>query len=360
MASETVEVTGIVPSVEFMPNGSTEWKKQHTTKVEVKETGETITGMKYIWVKDDGVNEPATNLFTQDCLENRIITGGDETMTGTYYLWVLLTIGSGANQKTYICASNAFNFDNEAPTVQLTSTPISETSFTLTATVSDNNRSGIAKYEFYVDGKLVDTQETTAETATYTWTGTEMVKDKECYVIVYDRLKNFIKRDYKARTLLYSWKVYSTTSSKHYSYTGNGKNEAIGIFKGGDPWGYYGCPWIIYDKIKIKFDNTTGTFRESDPTGTCMFSDLPSAVLEYEGVLWTNCEVNSDNSQNVRDEANGSYRLIEVRGERLIMEQEITYSKGTDFIEDKYSKDLNQFPKDGEQNENWYVYQGIK
>ncbi len=48
MASETVEVTGIVPSVEFTPNGSTEWKKQHTTKVTVKETGEQVTEMKYL------------------------------------------------------------------------------------------------------------------------------------------------------------------------------------------------------------------------------------------------------------------------------------------------------------------------
>ena len=48
MASETVEVTGIVPSVEFTPKGSTEWKKQHTTKVTVKETGEQVTEMKYL------------------------------------------------------------------------------------------------------------------------------------------------------------------------------------------------------------------------------------------------------------------------------------------------------------------------
>lgn len=116
MTSETVEVTGIVPSIEFTPNGNTEWKKQHITKVTVKETDEAITKMKYLWVKDDGVNEPEQEVFTENCPSNGLITGGDETMTGTYYLWILLEVGTGEKQKISMYASKGFNFDNEGPT----------------------------------------------------------------------------------------------------------------------------------------------------------------------------------------------------------------------------------------------------
>ena len=65
---------------------------QNTTKIAVEETKETVTSLKYLWGKDDGVNEPNVTLFTQNCPSDGIITNGNDTMTGTYYLWTLLII----------------------------------------------------------------------------------------------------------------------------------------------------------------------------------------------------------------------------------------------------------------------------
>ncbi len=227
MASVTVEVIGIIPTVSFSPNGSTEWKKQHTTKVTVEETAETITGMKYLWVKDDNVNEPATSAFTQNCLNDGVVTGGDDTMTGTYYLWVLLNIGIGSNQKTIMCVSEGFNLDNEAPTVILDSKPVSETSFTLTATASDN-KSGISRYEFYIDGVKVDTQPTKEGTASYIWNGTEMTEKKECYVQVIDTSGNVSKSETNARTKLYVWKKSVLLSPAEYKLREERKDSWFG------------------------------------------------------------------------------------------------------------------------------------
>lgn len=121
-ASATVNVVGIIPSVEFTPNGNTEWKKQHTTKVTIKEA---VTSLKYKWTKD-GINPPSLGEFTEECLSDRTITGGDDSMTGSYYLWVLLTVGTGENQKTNICGSQVFNFDNTAPTAEIATEWIEE------------------------------------------------------------------------------------------------------------------------------------------------------------------------------------------------------------------------------------------
>ncbi len=238
MASATAEVTGIVPSVEFTPNGNTEWKKTHTTKVEVKETGETITAMKYLWVKDDNVNEPAISAFTQNCSSDGVVTGGDDTMTGTYYLWVLLIIGTESNQKTNICVSNGFNFDNEAPTVTLVSTPVSETSFTLTVTASDNH-SGVAKYEFYIDGIKADSKLSAEKTVTYSWSGNEMADNKDCSVAVFDTAGNKNSISKKSRTKLFHWKVYYPIVKPSY-----GK---VYVSSGSFTDYYKSCMWESFD-----------------------------------------------------------------------------------------------------------------
>lgn len=112
-ASATANVIGIVPAVEFSPNGNTEWKKQHSTKIIVRETEERITSLKYKWTTD-GVTAPAEGEFREDCPSDNNITGKD--MTGTYYLWILLETETG---KKNVCGSNGFNFDNTAPTAKL-------------------------------------------------------------------------------------------------------------------------------------------------------------------------------------------------------------------------------------------------
>ena len=146
----------------------------------------------------------------ETCPSDNIVTGKD--FTGTYYLWILLTTETG---KTNICVSEGFNFDNEGPTVELTSTPTTDSSFTLTATASDN-KSGIAKYEFYVDDIKVDTQETTKGTAIHIWNGSEMVENKECFVVAIDNLGNISKKYVKARTKLHLWEKWDIIQTQRW------------------------------------------------------------------------------------------------------------------------------------------------
>ncbi len=223
MASATEEVTGIVPTVSFSPNGSTEWKKQHTTKVTVEETAETITGLKYLWVKDDGVNEPAVTAFIEDVPENKIITGGNDTMTGTYYLWILLTIGTGSNQKTSMSVSQGFNFDNEGPTVtKREAVNITETTFQIKINANDNY-SEVSNYKVYLSGKMVQNK---------SWDGSEIIcdsiewsdTDTECYVVAMDSLGN-IGEQYRVNLpkWVYEWNVYKLVQGRRVWFEKSGK-----------------------------------------------------------------------------------------------------------------------------------------
>ncbi len=200
MSSITVEVTGIVPVVEFSPNGSDEWRKEHSTRITVKETGERVTSLKYKWTTSKA-NPPQISEFTENCPPDNIITGKD--FTGTYYLWILLTTETG---KTNICGSEAFKFDNEAPTVELTSTPVSETSFTLTAKANDNY-SGIKKCDLYINGKFETTLFMEEGKASYIWTGDSPKANVECKIVGVDLACNENTFMCISRTLLYTWRT---------------------------------------------------------------------------------------------------------------------------------------------------------
>ena len=268
MASVAVEVTGIVPAVEFSPNGSTEWKKGHTTKIIVKETGERVTSLKYKWTTS-GANEPSESEFTETCPTDNVITGKD--FTGTYYLWVLLTTETG---KTNICGSEGFNFDNEGPIVELTSTPTTDTSFTLTATANDDNKSGIAKYEFYVDGEKVDTQNINEGVATYIWNENGMTKDKECYVIVTDKTGNLSNATVISRTKLYAWEKWSNKIESVFSLgTPTRKTKTVYVEEGDYVSAYsnIGVTQVPKDKLYIYGSGRIVNIYHSPSKGVGMY-----------------------------------------------------------------------------------------
>ena len=76
--------------------------------------------------------------------------------------------------------------DTNPPTIAtIESSNIGETTFTLTATGADEE-SGVAKYEFYLNGVLEKTIETTEGTATYNVTGKTGGQSYKYKVIVYD------------------------------------------------------------------------------------------------------------------------------------------------------------------------------
>ncbi|MCI8273709.1 MAG: hypothetical protein HFJ55_06485 [Clostridia bacterium] len=160
MNSKTVEVDGIVAAVNFEPDGNEEWKKEHRTKVTIQETEDRVIESKYQWT--NSVVEPEDETFIENFKSGDTIIMNE--VTGKHYLWLMLEMQSGGKVKW---RSEAFNFDNEGPIGTLTSTPISQTSFKLTATANDEY-SGIEKYEFYVENDLKEIIGIEENTAFYT------------------------------------------------------------------------------------------------------------------------------------------------------------------------------------------------
>lgn len=261
----TTEVKEIIMAVEYSPNGDATYKKEHSTKVTVKEGTDRVKSLKYQWSKE--LTMPEESTFSQSCNNNSTITGKD--MTGTYYLWTLLETQSG---KKNICRSEGFSFDNEGPEVSVTSTPESETSFILKVDANDEF-SEIKQYEFYVEGKLVDVQK--APNCSYTWRGTEMVKDKECYVIVTDSLGNATKAETKARTKLFTWEKSVLITPAQYEFEENIKADSVSSL--GSAWLYDTMPTI---------DQTTGKVKPTSDVK--IYNDINANVTGMYYITWQN------------------------------------------------------------------------
>ena len=320
--SDKTTVEGVMPSIDFMPNGSTEWKKEHTSKIQIRQTTENVVSMKYKWT--NSVLEPDETEFTESCNNNSIIKGKD--FTGKYYLWILLETDTG---KKNICGSEMFYFDNQAPNVEATPTPLSENSFKIETTASDT-QSGIAKYEFYVDEKL----EAIQSEGIYTWNGSNM-GEKDCYVIVTDNVGNFTKKDIRARTLMHSWnkydvvRTYSWTSSR-ISYTGY-------------------IDWLGFDENGNGYVIKDGASSITKGCGSCSLRGYvetnkvtytqPRWCGDSNGSTWE-CGSETDPVENIKLTSKSSSK-----GESLGI---------------VYDKDINKYPEDGESGDFWYVYDGLK
>lgn len=198
--TEKIKVEGMISSVGYSPNGNEEHKKEHQVKVSVIENPEKVKNIKYQWLET--TVEPAEDTFTETCSNNTTIIG--KGYTGTYYLWTLLETDSG---KTNISRSEGFNFDNEGPAAELKPVAVSENSFTLNTTISDE-LSGIVKYEIYVDDKIQDTQTYTEPISIITVEKTiaELSMGKyDCKVIAYDSANNRSETIKSGQTKMYSW-----------------------------------------------------------------------------------------------------------------------------------------------------------
>ncbi len=216
MDSTTVEVTGIVASVKFEPNGDEDWKKEHSTVVTIQETADKVASSKYYWSKS--VTTPDDDKFTEEFKSGDTITNNE--LTETYYLWTMLTTQSG---KILKWRSDGFNFDNQGPNItSLTYTAVSYSSFKLNVTAIDS-QSGIVKYEFFVgeskkgektvnEVKTSNSQELTISDATY--------GENSCYVIVTDKLGHTTRQDIIAKTLIDTTGPTVTFSTAKYSLTG--------------------------------------------------------------------------------------------------------------------------------------------
>ena len=214
------EVTGIVMSVEFSPNGDTTYKKEHLTKIIVQETGERVKSLKYQWTKS--AVEPSETSFedAKEVSNGSTITGKGNDMTGTYFLWVLLETDTG---KKNICGSNEFNFDNTGPTAtKFEGEKLSLNSIKVSYKISEE-LSKIQKIDIYVDGSYDNTINECVNLNIFEGeyikesidTGNHLIK-----FVMYDTLNNATEVENTFSTKLYAWACYTHNWWQAYKSSG--------------------------------------------------------------------------------------------------------------------------------------------
>lgn len=331
--SQYVRVEGIIPVVNFFPNGSKEYKKEYSINLSAQESIDEIKSIKYQWLQT--VVEPSADSFKEMCSNNETIT--EKNLTGTWYLWALVETENG---KTNINRSEAFNFDNTGPVTTLTSTPVSENSFTLTSTARDDETQ-VASYKFYVNNELKETVETNEGTASYTVTGEDM-GEVECYVIATDRLGNETKQTVTARTQMYTWERWNCTTTT--IYTLNGWTKIENRYIPGNTTGR------LYTK-EPGWNNITNIFSLPKNVSTCKFGTA-------YGYSWTVYMLNSGSSLLKYVPIFNQKNTFQIFEKKVV--ESITDSKGTIQYEDATSTSSTEYPTNGKSGEYWYVYKGIQ
>ena len=329
-------VEGLIMPVEYSPNGSDTWKKEHSIKINANEEVEKIKSIKYQWTQT--TKEPTENSFTESCSNGQTITKNG--ITGKWYLWTLLETESGAK---ITGRSEVFLFDNKAPTVTLTSTPVSETSFTLSATGKDNE-SGIKKYEFYVDNQLKSTQTTNEETVTYNVEDTSM-GEYNAYVIVTDIAGNVTKNEVTGKTLIYTWEKWNVEEISVYKLQENGT--------GTEHYTTSSIKRLVYKSYA--FDNKTGYLEGREAENRWV-----SNWYHRNEALFSMYEISGKSMKHYRGgginpkEANYDYVKY------VVSKESTTYNKGTRRYADVTSANASEYPSNGRSENYWYVYIGIK
>ncbi len=334
--SKIVEVKDILPSVAFEPNGSTEWKKSHSTVVKIEETEDKIVKAKYQWTNSVAI--PEDNEFP----DNQTFQSSDKIMktgvTGTYYLWIMLEAETGKKVKW---RSEEFYFDNEEPSITVfTATKYSEIGITLSATAQDN-KSGIVKFEFYIDGEAKNdyTQIVTATTGSVTKTVTITgltTGNHNCEVRVYDAENTSNTKSVLGTTKLYTWNKYNTIATQHYGLKLTG-TETL-------EFGWYADTKTSFSQYKTcSAQNNTGKL--------CLINQI-SSYLPQIGA-WrshpsrTDCTVKLMEEVSRKDHPNGAanHMLSKYLCEVYMSEKTTkSFKKGSTFLGTITSTSNNSFP----------------
>ena len=359
VVSKVIEVVGILPSVVFESNGSTEWKKSHTTVVKIVETEDKIVKAKYQWT--NSVAMPEDNEFGDE----QTFHSGDMItktgVTGRYYLWVMLEAKSGEKVKW---RSEEFCFDNEGPSITtFTATKYSATGITLSATAQDK-KSGIVKFEFYIDGARKDnyTQTITAtnESVTKTVNITGLTTGSHtCAVKVYDAENTNSTKNTSGTTKLYAWKTYNVQQDKSYEKKQKYKNETSYLSHdrfmdvwGGGTFAFFGNePTIDQSKGRFKVSSTVGY-------GWTTMAKLSLVKPNYyykEENTWyftqfTYFELDPNYEETGIGYLTTTYEILE----------KITKRKGSIEGKGVTSNTRNTYPDNNYRGDIWYVYSGIQ
>ena len=343
-AYKNIEIDGIVEYIKFVPNGSTEYAKSHSTKLQMPDdSNERIVEMKYQWL--DTPEEPAADTFVESISFDEVVTkdGVDES----WYLWVMFKTESGA---TNICRSEAFLFDNKGPTATLNSVAESETSFILNATGNDTHVD-IAKYEFYIDDKLEKTVETSENEASATIDVGEMKKDVNAYVIVTDILGNETKVTANASTMLHTWERWSANIS--YSY------QEVELSEYNVEYGYFEYVWYL-NKTGIEKDLTIGKYRITNYGGTTYGRASELQIGYYISPTGKYGDTSNECRKIVKIESSIQSDYIKAIVKRYEIKNVASYSKGNSKYNDVTSVYKEKYPNKNHQDGYWYIYKGIK
>lgn len=277
--SIVVGVSGIAMSVSYEPNGSSNWQKSYSVKLSVDDTSDDpVSSIKYKWLTDvTGIGESS---FTdaESCNNEETIDKGE--LTGTYYLWTMLTTQSG---KTNVNRSNAFYFDNEGPDITLSVEATSLTSITMKVTATDNHVGKISRIEYWLDDVKIDTKDYVDGENSLT-IDTTTGENKKCKVVVYDELGSENIREDTGRTKLHSWSKYNvtTTTVKTHSKTAT---KTYGAWGNGAITYYENATYNESTKRWVLSDATSGNYS-SLPAGVWLQSgyDIIKIIRKSRGV----------------------------------------------------------------------------
>jgi hypothetical protein len=338
MNSKTVEVEGILATVKFEPNGNSEWKKEHSTKVTIKETEDKVINAKYQWT--NSVVEPVDETFTESFKSGDIIT--KDEVTGTHYLWTMLEMQSGQKVKW---RSEGFNFDNEGPEItSFTATKYSEKGITLSATAQDTG-SGTAKFEFYVDNELKDTQTCSATTLSVTKSKTITgltTGNHTCKVIVYDEEDNISDKTITGTTKIYTWEKWDVNTTKKYE----------SVYVGTETRGYSTNTVGAYITV---FTNAPSISSKGEYTGSTFkgFTYPHVGNWLYGGKRTGKCISATEDTKKMV--ATCKFEMYEIKETDIYGKGTNSYGNVTSNNPEAYSRKTG-----GEKSGNyWYVYKGV-
>lgn len=130
---EVQVVEYIIPTVAFSPKGNNNYSKTYNSKVTVTKGSVAIQSLKYLWNELDSMSDE--NAFTTTFNSGGILNT-PAGLTGSYYLWILVT---DTLDNTYFVKSDVFNLDNTPPscTSKGGSSPWTKNNVTITGECSD-------------------------------------------------------------------------------------------------------------------------------------------------------------------------------------------------------------------------------
>ena len=221
------------PTMGTLTKNPTGWTKGNVTLTgKARDLGSGISA--YQFSTNSGLTASSAGWTSITKTTNEITKTYTATSNATYYFYVKDESGN-INKKSIVVN----NIDRTVPTSSISAGSVSNKSVTITAKGSDS-QSGVASYKFYVGGKLVSTQTTTAGSATYKYTTT--FGSVTAYVIVTDAVGNTKQSstitiwDYTIKTLA-ELKTFRDRVNNGTTYKGNTITQIADINIGGSSAG---------------------------------------------------------------------------------------------------------------------------